>query len=78
MQVSTKELGSFVTTIPELVQRIAKLQVHMDIGFALIEQIKARQLDAFYLLEEVQLMNKSFLFVNLLLHLAENHSSFCG
>lgn len=78
MQVSTKELGSFVTTIPELVQRIAKLQVHMDIGFALIEQIKARQLDAFYLLEEVQLMNKSFLFVNLLLHLAENHGSFSG
>ncbi len=52
--MSTKELGQFVTTIPELRERMKKLEAHTNIAFALLEQIKARQLDNFYLLEEVR------------------------
>ena len=53
--MNTKELGHFVTTIPELRERMKKLEAHTNIAFALLEQIKARQLDNFYLLEEVSL-----------------------
>lgn len=54
VQVATKELGNFVTTIPELRERIKKLEAHTNIAWTLLEQIKARQLDNFYALEEVR------------------------
>ena len=54
IQVSTKELGNFVTTIPELRERIKKLEAHTNIAWMLLEQIKARQLDNFYALEEAR------------------------
>lgn len=60
--MNTKELGHFVTTIPELRERMKKLEAHTNIAFALLEQIKARQLDNFYLLEEVSLRYVSFAF----------------
>jgi len=48
----TKELGSFVTAIPILREKKRIIDVHTNIATALVNEIKARELDTFFQIEE--------------------------
>ena len=48
----TKDLGSFVTTIPMLREKKRIIDVHTNIATALLAAIKARELDSYFSLEE--------------------------
>jgi len=48
----TKDLGSFVNTIPALREKKRIIDVHTNIATALLNQIKARELDTYFSLEE--------------------------
>lgn len=48
----TKDLGSFVNTIPALREKKRIIDVHTNIATALLKQIKDRELDTYVSLEE--------------------------
>lgn len=49
------ELGNFVSDIPALQAKQAVIETHTSIATCLLKQIKARELDRFYALEEALL-----------------------
>lgn len=48
----TKHISDFVSSIPELQERKRVLDIHTTIAFGILEEIKARKLDEYYMLEE--------------------------
>uniref|UniRef100_A0A5S6R489 Sec1 family domain containing 1 n=1 Tax=Trichuris muris TaxID=70415 RepID=A0A5S6R489_TRIMR len=54
---NTAELTSAMRSLPELLERKRLIDLHTNIATAVLEQIKARQLDSFFEAEE-KLMNK--------------------
>jgi len=48
----TKDLGAFINTIPALREKKRIIDVHTNIATALLNQIKARELDTYFSLEE--------------------------
>jgi len=55
----TKDLGTFVNTIPALREKKRVIDVHTNIATALLAQIKARELDIYFAMEET-LLSGSF------------------
>jgi hypothetical protein len=48
----TKELGSFVNAVPLLREKKRIIDVHTNIAHALLNEIKDRELDTYFQLEE--------------------------
>jgi len=48
----TKDLGSFVNTIPQMREKKRVIDTHTNIATALLKEIKARELDTYFSLEE--------------------------
>ena len=58
MSESTRNIAKAVASLPELTERKRVIDKHTNIATALLGEIKARQLDAYYQLEEVTLSAK--------------------
>ncbi|KAL4448182.1 hypothetical protein ABPG75_005401 [Micractinium tetrahymenae] len=59
MRNNTRSLMSAVSSLPELTEKKRVIDKHTNLATALLSAIKARQLDAFYALEEDCLANKA-------------------
>ena len=59
MTDNTQKLTSAVSSLPALLEKKRKIDMHMSMATSVLEQVKLRRLDLFYELEEKALSSSS-------------------